>query len=1107
MKLPEYTKNDTNLFIDECKTTSCLPNNYHSSIQCHSLHEENLPRSIDNKSLPSEYIYTELVKNIGNNEFIEEKRLLKRSSWSPNEEQPTYGLPPTGKRAFGEQSTSNKNFNRVRMRPKTTRHYQLQQPNQKILERPYSCNDKYDHLLIDKLSYSTVNHNGSLPNERREPSPTPSSSSIDSVLQIKTRASPSFDSSDFISDTSTASSMTTVTSLSSIMSSRQKTPIYDHMCSSKTRPLISEYQQTDLNHIDYKFLSPVLNTNTTPLSSPISSLPSSSSFSSSSTSFTCPKGHEESSSPSSSPIGSSLNQYAKFTLQTPTTDSSRDDNGHSTSTYGIMNMSMSSNRYHNQIHSSNSIITSNSTMTNNNDGLKSRREQTNSKIVGSSCLKSQKKDNNNNNNNNKNQTKKSVHFGWHLPKQIRSTSPSTHWNSNSDNDIQTKKNYGEKVEEKEKIEITRRTIKTTTAPLSTNTIHRSFSLSPSLLSKEENNDSRRHRQEKKENVDELNRTTTTSGRATTAATHFHCTTKAATVTFNDGNQNISSTKEPNGTNNFNTSGNLTYSSADKQMPLNTLLVKNSTLNPHTTTPTTKKFTSTGGFFSFINRSNNSHNNNNNNNSSSNNENKQLKRTSSTQQKSKQHKIHGNKRLSADIDTLRSPLISSNNLSKGDIDKVTLNYQEERQSMTDNNTHIRFSCNTNSSIPLRTNTKMNRSSTSMSMNPTTITVKSDEGDSLNNGLLFKPVQSIEKESFFLSPLKSLSNNNESLSSPSIGKIMQTSTLIISTPPQYHYYLYPPTSSISKKNLTTNRSISNISMNSISTNSSSSNASYESHIHDFDEDTLSYSTYSTNNQKNIHQFKSSSKTKPVILSDCVQAFWPPRPSSPPSSILKNIPQQKIKASTIEQNKHSNSINHKHKQSESNIIQNNVINSTYNDDSSSINNGNQTDVLPPTTSLILNNKNEVRSYSEPNSFTNGCLRIASDTSLEDTQASYSERLREKSRSIKATNQLISMKNNNNNNSLSRSRSKDTLENQYENSNSINKNILRPKSGNQVRVQSLFSPTRHEILDDFQSKRQFFENRTYTDYTPTTATTATNNKTYALSTSNNNYQRSETK
>jgi len=61
-------------------------------------------------------------------------------------------------------------------------------------------------------------------------------------------------------------------------------------------------------------------------------------------------------------------------------------------------------------------------------------------------------------------------------------------------------------------------------------------------------------------------------------------------------------------------------------------------------------------------------------------------------------------------------------------------------------------------------------------------------------------------------------------------------------------------------------------------------------------------------------------------------------------------------------------------------------------------------------------------------------------------------------------------NNYSLSRSRSKDTLNNQLENF------TLRPKSAGQV----LLSP----ISNDFQSKRQFFENRTYTDYIPTSKT-----------------------
>ena len=51
--------------------------------------------------------------------------------------------------------------------------------------------------------------------------------------------------------------------------------------------------------------------------------------------------------------------------------------------------------------------------------------------------------------------------------------------------------------------------KNMTSPLATHLIHRSFSLSPSPLSKEENNSNRRQRQQvKKEYVDELNANTT-----------------------------------------------------------------------------------------------------------------------------------------------------------------------------------------------------------------------------------------------------------------------------------------------------------------------------------------------------------------------------------------------------------------------------------------------------------------------------------------------------------------------------------------------------------------------------------------------------------------------
>lgn len=147
-------------------------------------------------------------------------------------------------------------------------------------------------------------------------------------------------------------------------------------------------------------------------------------------------------------------------------------------------------------------------------------------IVRNSCLKSHKT-----------RPKKSVHFDWHLPTDISSTSNNSHSSAivtssslstgNSDNDEQKKKNDSKTIKEKERIETTRRTIINTT-PLTT--IHRSFSLSPSPLSKEENNYNRRHRQVKKENVDEVNSTT------------------SRRVTFNN---NISPTKKVNGMKNSN----------------------------------------------------------------------------------------------------------------------------------------------------------------------------------------------------------------------------------------------------------------------------------------------------------------------------------------------------------------------------------------------------------------------------------------------------------------------------------------------------------------------------------------------------------------------------
>ena len=91
-------------------------------------------------------------------------------------------------------------------------------------------------------------------------------------------------------------------------------------------------------------------------------------------------------------------------------------------------------------------------------------------------------------------------------------------------------------------------------------------------------------------------------------------------------------------------------------------------------------------------------------------------------------------------------------------------------------------------------------------------------------------------------------------------------------------------------------------------------------------------------------------------------------------------------------------------------------------------------------------------------------------------------------------------NNSSLSRSRSKEILNNQTENFESTSANISRPKSAGQ---QALLSPVRQDITNDFQSKRQFFENRTYTEHSPA----STINRVYTLPPTNpvinNNQQR----
>ena len=166
--------------------------------------------------------------------------------------------------------------------------------------------------------------------------------------------------------------MNTITSLNSSVHSRQKYPINEPIYLSRSRPLLSKDQHNDFNHINDQFSSTILNTNTVSLSSPMSRLPSSSSL----TSFTCPKSHEESLSPL---VRSSLNQYSEFTSQTSTSDALREHDDHSTATDNLTTMSMSLNHHHqHQTYSTNTIITSTPTMTINHNGLKQQRDQTES---------------------------------------------------------------------------------------------------------------------------------------------------------------------------------------------------------------------------------------------------------------------------------------------------------------------------------------------------------------------------------------------------------------------------------------------------------------------------------------------------------------------------------------------------------------------------------------------------------------------------------------------------------------------------------------------------------------------------------------------------------
>ena len=110
MRVPQTIPNDTNLFIDEN----------------------------ENVAPTSEPIYAEIVKP---KKLNIEKPSLKRASWSPAEYHEC-GLPPTGKRHDGDS----KNSNRVRMRSRPIRNYQLQQPHQMSGIRPASFNERLERL-------------------------------------------------------------------------------------------------------------------------------------------------------------------------------------------------------------------------------------------------------------------------------------------------------------------------------------------------------------------------------------------------------------------------------------------------------------------------------------------------------------------------------------------------------------------------------------------------------------------------------------------------------------------------------------------------------------------------------------------------------------------------------------------------------------------------------------------------------------------------------------------------------------------------------------------------------------------------------------------------
>lgn len=153
MRFPSTAHPETIPMPSTCENRRSLAlspsRDHHSSLQCRTVRQSSRSPSLTDQTYPpEEYIYTETVKSIGNNEFIEEKRLLKRASWGPTIPHERGGLPPSGKRLEIEPSSTSRNCNRVRLRPKTARYYQSQEGST-THARPVSYTERYNRRIFD----------------------------------------------------------------------------------------------------------------------------------------------------------------------------------------------------------------------------------------------------------------------------------------------------------------------------------------------------------------------------------------------------------------------------------------------------------------------------------------------------------------------------------------------------------------------------------------------------------------------------------------------------------------------------------------------------------------------------------------------------------------------------------------------------------------------------------------------------------------------------------------------------------------------------------------------------------------------------------------------